>query len=45
MVGLYRSGKINLDDLVTRQYKLDDINQAYKDLESGEVGRGVITEF
>ena len=45
MVDLYRSGKINIDDLVTRQYDLDDINKAYEDLERGEVGRGLITRF
>lgn len=45
MVELYRSGKINIDDLVVRQYHLDDINQAYEDLERGEVGRGLITRF
>ena len=45
IMDLYRSGKINIDDLITRQYKLDDINEAYADLERGEVGRGVITEF
>ena len=45
MVDLYRSGKINIDDLVTRQYKLEEVNQAYEDLEQGEVGRGVITQF
>ncbi len=45
MVELYRLGKINIDDLVTRRYKLDDINKAYHDLEAGEVGRGVITQF
>lgn len=45
MVALYRSGKIDIDTLVTREYKLDEINQAYQDLESGEIGRGVITQF
>ena len=43
MVDLYRSGRINLDDLITRRYSLDRINEAYEDLERGEVGRGVIT--
>ena len=45
MVELYRSGKIDVEAIATRQYKLDDINKAYEDLEQGEVGRGVITEF
>ena len=45
MVDLYRSGKLDLDGLVTRHYSLDQVNQAYDDLERGDVGRGVITEF
>ncbi|PKB67866.1 MAG: hypothetical protein BZY82_01955 [SAR202 cluster bacterium Io17-Chloro-G3] len=45
IVDLYRSGKINVDDLVARHYKLEDINDAFNDLERGEVGRGVITQF
>ncbi|MFQ5933010.1 MAG: Zn-dependent alcohol dehydrogenase [Dehalococcoidia bacterium] len=45
MVELYQSGRLNLDDLVTRRYSLDQINEAYEDLDKGEVGRGVITTF
>ncbi len=45
MIDMYRSGKINIDDLITREYSLDDINEAYSDLEHGEIGRGVITTF
>ena len=45
MVDLYYSGKINIDDLITRTYRLEDINKAYQDLEKGEIGRGVITQF
>ena len=36
------SGKLNLDDLVVRHYSLDQINQAYDDMDQGEVGRGAI---
>ena len=42
MVDLYLSGKLNLDDLVVRHYTLDQINQAYDDMDQGEVGRGAI---
>ena len=42
MVDLYLSGKLNLDDLVVRHYSLDQINEAYDDLDRGEVGRGAI---
>jgi NDMA-dependent alcohol dehydrogenase len=42
MLALYRSGKLKLDELVTKQYKLEDINQGYADLASGQNIRGVI---
>ena len=42
IVDLYLSGRLNLDDLVTRKYDLDHINQAYEDLDKGGIGRGVI---
>ena len=42
LVDLYQSGKLNLDDLVVRHYTLDQINEAYDDMDKGEVGRGVI---
>ncbi len=42
MVDLYLAGKLNLDDLVVRHYSLDQINEAYDDMDKGEVGRGAI---
>lgn len=45
MVDLYQTGKIDIDRLITRTYKLEDINKAYADMESGAIGRGVITQF
>ena len=45
MVELYQSGRINIDDLVAREYRLEDINTALADLANGEIGRGVITQF
>ena len=45
MVDLYRSGKIDIDGLITRTYKLDDINKAYEDMENGAIGRAVINQF
>jgi Zn-dependent alcohol dehydrogenase len=40
-VELYRRGRLPLDRLVTRRYRLDEINAAFAELE-GSVGRGVI---
>lgn len=42
MLDLYIAGKIKLDELISREYTLDGINQAYAALLSGEVARSVI---
>ena len=42
MLQLYRAGKLKLDELVTKQYKLSEINEGYADLEAGKNIRGVI---
>jgi alcohol dehydrogenase (nicotinoprotein) len=42
MLELYRAGKLKLDELVTKQYALEDINQGYADLEAGKNIRGVV---
>jgi NDMA-dependent alcohol dehydrogenase len=42
MLDLYRAGKLKLDELVSKQYTLKDINQGYADLEAGHNIRGVV---
>ena len=42
ILSLYRDGLYKLDELVTRTYTLDQVNQGYEDLEAGENLRGVI---
>jgi S-(hydroxymethyl)glutathione dehydrogenase/alcohol dehydrogenase len=42
LLSLYKAGKLNLDDMVTRQYRLDQINDAYRDMLEGRNIRGVI---
>ena len=39
---LYEAGLLQLDEMVTRRYRLDDINEGYRDLLNGEIIRGVI---
>jgi S-(hydroxymethyl)glutathione dehydrogenase/alcohol dehydrogenase len=39
---MYKCGKLNLDDMVTRQYRLEQINQGYEDMLEGRNIRGVI---
>jgi NDMA-dependent alcohol dehydrogenase len=42
MLDLYRSGQIKLDELVTKKYTLDQINEGYDDLLAGKNIRGII---
>ena len=43
LLDLYRLGRLDLDRLVTRTYRLDQVNEAYDDLQRGVLARGVIT--
>lgn len=38
----YRAGRLNLEDLVTRTYRLEQINEAYDDMLEGRNIRGMI---
>lgn len=42
---LYLQGRLNLDDLVSQEIGIDDIDEAYRQLSKGEVIRSVITRF
>ncbi len=42
LLGLYKAGKLKLDELVTRTYRLEDINEGYDDMREGRNIRGVI---
>ncbi|MBV7329902.1 Zn-dependent alcohol dehydrogenase [Chloroflexi bacterium TSY] len=42
LLKLYDEGKLKLDELITQTYRLDQINQAFADLEAGLNARGVI---
>jgi alcohol dehydrogenase (nicotinoprotein) len=42
LLRLYRAGQLKLDELISRRYRLDEINQGYQDLEDGKIIRGVI---
>ncbi len=39
---MYRDGKLKLDELVTTEYKLDDIAKGYEDMHAGKNIRGLI---
>jgi Zn-dependent alcohol dehydrogenase len=43
LLALYRSGQLKLDELITKTYRLDQINQGYQDMLDGVNLRGVVT--
>jgi len=42
LLRMYDQGVLKLDELITRRYSLDDINQGYQDLRDGKNIRGII---
>ena len=42
LLGMYRDGQLKLDELITKRYKLADINEGYRAMRDGENIRGVI---
>ena len=43
LLALYRSGQLKLDELITNTYRLEQINQGYRDMLDGVNIRGVIS--
>lgn len=41
-IDLYLDGRIKIDQLISRRFKLEQINEAFDALKAGEVARGVI---
>lgn len=42
---LYLQGMLNLDDLISREINIAEINDAYRELKGGAIARSVITSF
>ena len=42
IIDLYRQDRINLDDMVSRHGKLEDVNEAFRAMKAGEVARTVL---
>lgn len=42
LLSMYREGELKLDELITRRYSLDEVNQGYADMRDGKNLRGVI---
>jgi Zn-dependent alcohol dehydrogenase len=42
LLSLYRNGNLKLDELITKRYRLDQINDAFTDMREGRNIRGII---
>jgi S-(hydroxymethyl)glutathione dehydrogenase/alcohol dehydrogenase len=42
LLRLYNAGKLKLNELITKRYTLDQVNDGYQDLRDGKIIRGVI---
>ncbi|MFJ6263318.1 NDMA-dependent alcohol dehydrogenase [Rhodococcus erythropolis] len=42
LLDLYQSDLLKLDEMITKEYKLEDVNEGYADMKAGTIVRGVI---
>jgi S-(hydroxymethyl)glutathione dehydrogenase/alcohol dehydrogenase len=42
LLGLYKSGHLKLDEIITQRYSLEQVNEGYHDLLAGKNVRGVV---
>lgn len=42
---MYRQGRMRLDDLISREISLHEINTAYDELRAGKIARSIVTSF
>ena len=42
LVDHYMNKKLNIDGLISRTYKLENINEGFRRMMAGEVARGVV---
>ena len=43
LVDFYMSGKLKLDEMISRRIKLEDVNDAFAEMKGGQIARSVIT--
>ncbi len=43
LLNLYESGALQIDELITQEYTLDQVQQGYDDQAAGTIIRGVVT--
>jgi S-(hydroxymethyl)glutathione dehydrogenase / alcohol dehydrogenase len=41
-INFYLDGRLNLDDMISRRGKIEDVNEAFRAMKSGEVARSVL---
>ena len=44
-IDFYMQGRLKLDEMITREMALDEVNEAFRAMKAGEVARQVITTF
>jgi S-(hydroxymethyl)glutathione dehydrogenase/alcohol dehydrogenase len=42
LLELYKAKRLNLRDLITRRYPLEQINEAFTEMNRGEVARSIV---
>ena len=42
LLDLWRAGRLQLEEMLTRSYSLDEVNQGYADMHAGRNVRGLI---
>jgi S-(hydroxymethyl)glutathione dehydrogenase/alcohol dehydrogenase len=42
LLSMYQAGQLKLDELITKRYTLDQINEGYEDMRQGRNIRGVV---
>jgi S-(hydroxymethyl)glutathione dehydrogenase/alcohol dehydrogenase len=42
LLGLWKAGDLKIDELITKRYSLDQLNEGYADLMDGKNIRGVL---
>ncbi len=42
LVNLYMANRLSIDPMISRTYRLEEINEAYEALDKGEMARSVI---
>jgi S-(hydroxymethyl)glutathione dehydrogenase/alcohol dehydrogenase len=42
LVDMYLAGKLKLDDMISRRIRLDQVNEAFDEMKTGQIARSVI---